>query len=102
MTATPSDLRLLHSARGFPAGKFVNPVPFQLSAGQVIDELGLRGLRIGTAAVSDKHANFIQADEGGTAADVRAVIETVRRAVLEQRGTTLRSEVRLVGFEDEP
>jgi UDP-N-acetylmuramate dehydrogenase len=81
---------------------FVNPVPFQLSAGQVIDELGLRGLRIGTAAVSDKHANFIQADEGGSAADVRAVIETVRRAVLEHRGTALRSEVRLVGFEDEP
>jgi UDP-N-acetylmuramate dehydrogenase len=77
---------------------FVNPVPFQLSAGEVIDGLGLRGFRIGTAQVSDKHANFIQADEGGTAADVRAVIEAVRAAVLAERGIALRSEVRLVGF----
>jgi UDP-N-acetylmuramate dehydrogenase len=80
---------------------FVNPVPFQLSAGEVIDGLGLRGYRIGTAQVSDKHANFVQADEGGSAADVRAVIEAVRAAVLAQGGFALRSEVRLVGFEDE-
>jgi UDP-N-acetylmuramate dehydrogenase len=80
---------------------FVNPVPFELSAGQVIDELGLRGLRIGTAQVSEKHANFIQADEGGSAADVRAVMEAVRAAVLDRRGIALRSEVRLVGFGDE-
>jgi UDP-N-acetylmuramate dehydrogenase len=80
---------------------FVNPVPFELSAGQVIDELGLRGLRIGTAQVSEKHANFIQADEHGRAGDVRAVMEAVRTAVLERRGITLRSEVRLVGFGDE-
>jgi UDP-N-acetylmuramate dehydrogenase len=81
---------------------FVNPVPFQLSAGQVVDELGLRGFRIGTASVSDKHANFIQADEDGRAADVRAVMETVRALVLERRGISLRSEVRLVGFGDGP
>ena len=80
---------------------FINPVPFELSAGQVIDELGLRGLRVGTAQVSEKHANFIQADEDGRAADVRAVMEAVRTAVLEQRGIALRSEVRLVGFGDE-
>jgi len=80
---------------------FVNPVPFQLSAGEVIDGLGLRGFRIGTAQVSDKHANFVQADEGGSAADVRAVIEAVRSAVEAERGIALRSEVRLVGFEDQ-
>ncbi len=81
---------------------FVNPVPYQLSAGEVIDGLGLRGLRIGTAQVSDKHANFIQADEGGSAADVWAVMETVRSRVLAERGIALRSEVRLVGFEATP
>ena len=80
---------------------FINPIPFELSAGQVIDELGLRGLRVGTAQVSQKHANFIQADEDGRAADVRAVMEAVRAAVLERRGIALRSEVRLVGFGDE-
>jgi UDP-N-acetylmuramate dehydrogenase len=80
---------------------FINPIPFELSAGQVIDELGLRGFRLGTAQVSEKHANFIQADEDGRAADVRAVMEAVRAAVLERRGIALRSEVRLVGFGDE-
>ena len=70
-----------HQPGGQNAGSvFVNPVPFQLSAGEVIDELGLRGLRIGSAQVSEKHANFIQADEGGSADDVRAVMEAVRAA----------------------
>jgi UDP-N-acetylmuramate dehydrogenase len=78
---------------------FVNPVPFELSAGEVIDALGLRGLRIGTAEVSPKHANFIQADDGGRASDIRAVMDAVRERVLAERGIALRSEVRLVGFE---
>ena len=61
-----------HQPGGQNAGSvFVNPVPGELSAGEVIDSLGLRGLRIGTAEVSPKHANFIQADEGGSADDVR-------------------------------
>jgi UDP-N-acetylmuramate dehydrogenase len=79
---------------------FVNPVPGEVSAGLLIDELGLRGLRVGTAWVSEKHANFIQASDGGSADDVRAVIEIVRRRVADATGIELRSEVRLVGFED--
>jgi UDP-N-acetylmuramate dehydrogenase len=79
---------------------FVNPVPGEVTAGGLIDELGLRGFRIGSAWVSDKHANFIQADEGGAAADVRAVIEAVRERVAAHSGFNLRSEVRLVGFDD--
>lgn len=80
---------------------FVNPMPDELSAGELIDRIGLRGFRIGGAFVSDKHANFIQASEGATAADVRAVIETVRRRVADETGFLLRSEVRLVGFDDD-
>ena len=88
-----------HQPGGQNAGSvFVNPVPGELSAGRLIDDLGLRGLRIGTAWVSEKHANFIQAGEGGRAADVRAVMEAVRRRVADERGFRLRSEVRLVGF----
>jgi UDP-N-acetylmuramate dehydrogenase len=79
---------------------FVNPVPGEVTAGQLIDALGLRGLRIGTAWVSEKHANFIQAADGGSASDVRAVIETVRERVAAATGYVLRSEVRLVGFDD--
>ena len=90
-----------HQPGGQNAGSvFVNPVPFQLSAGQVVDELGLRGFRLGTARVSEKHANFIQADEGGSADDVRALMDTVRARVFEERGIRLRSEIRLVGFPD--
>ena len=80
---------------------FVNPVPGEISAGSLVDGLGLRGFRIGSAWVSDKHANFVQASDGGSAADVRAVIEAVRSRVAEATGYTLRSEVRLVGFGDD-
>jgi UDP-N-acetylmuramate dehydrogenase len=79
---------------------FVNPVPGEVAAGALIDAVGLRGMRIGTACVSDKHANFIQADDGGAAADVRAVMESVRERVADATGYRLRSEVRLVGFDD--
>lgn len=90
-----------HQPGGHNAGSvFVNPIPEQLPAARLIDEAGLRGLRIGGACVSEKHANFIQADAGATAADVRAVMETVRRRVHERTGHLLRSEIRLVGFDD--
>ena len=77
---------------------FVNPIPGELSAGELIDRVGLRGYRIGGAFVSDKHANFIQAGDGATAADVKAVIDEVRDRVARETGFELRSEVRLVGF----
>lgn len=78
---------------------FVNPVPGEVSAGSVIDSLGLRGLRIGSAEVSPKHANFIQADPGGSADDVVAVMRCVHERVLVATGYDLRSEVRLIGFD---
>jgi UDP-N-acetylmuramate dehydrogenase len=70
------------------------------SAGRLIDATGLKGFRIGTAEVSPKHANFIQADEGGSADDVLAVIDHVRAAVRGATGIELRTEVRMVGFGD--
>ena len=79
---------------------FVNPVPGEVTAGGLIDGLGLRGLRIGTAWVSEKHANFIQASDGGSATDVRAVMDTVRDRVAAATGHVMRSEVRLVGFDE--
>lgn len=79
---------------------FINPLPGEIASARLIDRAGLRGLRVGTAAVSDKHVNFVQASEGGSANDVRAVIEAVRARVAETAGFVLHSEVRLVGFED--
>lgn len=80
---------------------FVNPVPGELAAGALVDGLGLGGFGIGGARVSEKHANFVQAEPGAAAADVRAVIDVVRRRVADATGVLLRSEVRLVGFPDE-
>lgn len=68
------------------------------SAGRLIDACGCKGLRIGTAEVSPKHANFIQADRGGSADDVRRVMDEVRRRVADATGVTLTTEVRMVGF----
>ena len=77
---------------------FVNPVSGASSAGALIDGLGLRGYRIGTAEISEKHANFIQADEDGNADDVVELMTFVRQRVAEAHGIELRSEIRLVGF----
>jgi UDP-N-acetylmuramate dehydrogenase len=79
---------------------FVNPVPGEVSAGALVDAAGMRGLRHGSAHVSEKHANFIQADDGGSADDVRALMRIVRERVAATSGYVLRSEIRLVGFED--
>ena len=88
-----------HQPGGSNAGSvFTNPESD--SAGRLIEVAGLKGLRMGTAHVSEKHANFIQADKDGRADDVRALMEHVRTVVAERTGTTLRTEVRLLGFGD--
>jgi len=68
------------------------------SAGRLVDLAGCKGLRIGTAEVSPKHANFIQADADGSADDVFAVMVAVRDAVEQATGVRLHPETRLVGF----
>jgi UDP-N-acetylmuramate dehydrogenase len=92
--------RRQHQPGGSNAGSvFTNP-PGD-SAGRLIEEAGLKGFRLGTAQVSEKHANFIQADKGGRADDVRALMEHVRRAVFAHCGVTLAAEVRLLGFQED-
>jgi len=90
--------RQTHQPLGIPsAGSvFRNPSP-ELSAGRLIDELGLKGHRIGGASVSEKHANFIVNDQKGSAADVRRLAEHVQATVLHQRGIELRLEIVFAG-----
>ena len=91
--------RRQHQPGGANAGSvFTNPPGDP--AGKLIEEAGLKGFRLGTAHVSEKHANFIQAEKGGRADDVRALMEHVRRQVLEQCGVSLSAEVRLLGFDE--
>ena len=93
--------RRSHQPGGRNAGSvFVNPAPGEGSSGAIIDAAGLRGATVGGASVSEKHANFIQAGPGATAADVVGLMAAVQDAVRDRTGITLRSEVRLVGFDD--
>jgi UDP-N-acetylmuramate dehydrogenase len=79
---------------------FTNPAGD--SAGRLVDAAGCKGLRRGTAHVSGKHANFIQADPGGSADDVAALIAEVRARVAEHAGVDLHPELRMVGFNPRP
>jgi UDP-N-acetylmuramate dehydrogenase len=65
--------------------------------GRIIDSLGLKGLRVGDAMVSDRHANIIVNLGEARAADVLAVMERVEAVVLERRGFRLEREILLVG-----
>ncbi|MBW8827176.1 MAG: UDP-N-acetylmuramate dehydrogenase [Acidobacteria bacterium] len=79
---------------------FTNPPG--ASAGRLIDDSGCKGLRRGTAEVSVKHANFFQADAGGSADDLAALIDEVQRRVQAATGVLLVPENRIVGFDAPP
>jgi UDP-N-acetylmuramate dehydrogenase len=66
-------------------------------AGRLIEAVGLKGHRVGSATWSDVHANFIVNLGGATAADVLALIRLARQRVLEQAGVRLETEVRFLG-----
>jgi UDP-N-acetylmuramate dehydrogenase len=72
------------------------------SAGRLIEAAGCKGLRMGTAEVSRKHANFIQADPGGSADDVRALMDEVAQRVEGHSGVVLHPETVMVGFTSDP
>ena len=87
-----------HQPGGQNAGSvFTNPPGG--SAGRLVEEAGLKGFRVGSATVSPKHANFVQADGSGSADDVMALIEEVRQRVEDRTGVHLATELRLVGFD---
>lgn len=75
--------------------------PVQGYASALIDTCGLKGLQVGGAQVSTKHAGFIVNLGGATAEDVRTLMSRVTDAVLLKTGITLEPEVKLLGFEEE-
>ena len=70
-------------------------------AGRLLEEAGAKGLRVGGAKISEKHANFIVNCAGATAAEVLALIDLVRERVHETSGVWLESEVLVVGEDPE-
>ncbi len=76
---------------------FRNPGP---AAGQLIEQAGLKGLRVGGVSVSQMHANFIVNDEKGSAQDVLTLIEQVKERVYHEKGIQLEEEIRYIPYND--
>lgn len=68
-----------------------------VGAGRLVDQCGLKGFRIGDAAISPRHANIIVNLGHATAADVRALMDKAQRAVADRFGVRLEPETQLVG-----
>ena len=90
--------RQAHQPLGLPSAgsTFRNPADGS-SAGERIDRAGLKGLRVGGATVSEKHANFLVTERGATATDVRRLVDRIHATILERDGVDLRPEVEFVG-----
>ena len=69
------------------------------SAGRLIDEAGLKGLAIGDAQVSDKHANFIINNGNAKGQDVLELIKKIKLTVFEKIGVKLEEEVKIIGMQ---
>jgi UDP-N-acetylmuramate dehydrogenase len=78
---------------------FKNP-PKRFAA-QMIEELGLKGVRVGGARLSEKHSNWIVNEGGATSKDVLALIGLIRDKVKEATGIRLETEVKVVGEDSE-
>ena len=81
----------------FPSAGSTFKRPAGLFAAKLIDDCGLRGLRIGDAQVSEKHAGFVVNLGKATASDILALMDEVTKRVFEQTGVTLEPEVRILG-----
>jgi UDP-N-acetylenolpyruvoylglucosamine reductase len=75
--------------------------PELCGAGKLVDDLGLKGTRVGKAVVSHVHGNFIINEGGATAREVLDLIAKIREKALEKRGVNLELEVKVIG-EDQP
>lgn len=74
--------------------------PSHIAAGQLLDDLGMKGMRVGDVAVSTKHSNFFVAGPDATAEDIYRLVQEVKDAVLSLSGTKLEPEIQFVGFEE--
>jgi UDP-N-acetylenolpyruvoylglucosamine reductase len=71
--------------------------PAEVPAGKLIDELGLKGARVGGAMVSFEHGNFLVNDGKASAAEILELMELVRAKAKSERGVVLEPEVQIIG-----
>lgn len=89
--------RAARQPRGLPNAGSVFKNPPGNFAGRLLESVGLKGARMGGAAFSGQHANFIVNLGGARAEEVRGLIELARSRVMESTGVTLEPEVRFIG-----
>ncbi len=89
--------RLAKHPYDLPSAGSVFKNPPEGPAGKLIEEVGLKGMRIGDAQVSEKHANFIVNRGRARAGDILALIERIREKVCQEKGILLETEIRIVG-----
>jgi UDP-N-acetylmuramate dehydrogenase len=82
---------------GLPNAGSVFKNPLDESAGKLIESAGLKGLTVGGAQVSEKHANFIVNKGNAKAADVLQLMEIIKEKVLEMHRIRLEPEIKIIG-----
>jgi len=92
-----SEMRKRSQPLDYPSAGSIFKNPEEGPAGKWIDEIGLKGFRMGQAMVSDRHANFIINLGKATAEEVLHLIEWVEKKVYEKKSISLKREVRVVG-----
>lgn len=90
MTTQPLDKPSCGSTFKRPAGNF---------AGKLISDCGLKGISVGGAQVSEKHAGFIVNSGGATSRDILDLVHLVKKTVFEKTGVLLEEEIRIIGRE---
>jgi len=73
--------------------------PTNAYAGKIIEELGLKGLKIGGAEISTMHGNFIVNNSSASSQDILDLISLIQQEVLQKKGILLQPEVRMIGFD---
>ena len=92
-----SEMRKRTQPLGYPSAGSIFKNPKEGPAGKWIEEVGLKGFRMGQAMVSDRHANFIINLGKATAEEVINLMDLVERKTYEEKGIFLEREVRVVG-----
>ncbi len=90
MTTQPLDKPSCGSTFKRPTGNF---------AGKLISDCGLKGMSVGGAQVSEKHAGFIVNSGGATSRDILDLVQLVKKTVFEKTGVLLEEEIRIIGRE---
>ena len=82
-----------------PSAGSVFKRPIGYFAGKLIDECGMKGVRIGGAQVSEKHAGFIVNRGGATSNDVKELVELIRETVFQRTGVMLECEIQFIEYQ---